>query len=222
MKLLQEISESIKLLKEDSVVDGTGGNYFIEGIFIMADIQNRNGRVYPSEVIEPEIQKYTTNFILKKRAFGELGHPNNPSLNLDRSSHLITELHRDGSNWYGRAKILDTDMGRIVKVFMDEGCTLGVSSRGLGSIKDVKGVKTVQEDFMLITAGDIVSDPSAPEAFVTNIMEEPEWVMEKGEWVPRFLEDSKKAIAYSYRMNMLKEEKEKLFLEQFNKFLKNL
>ena len=154
--------------------------YFIEGIFMQSEIKNRNGRVYPKEVMQKEVNRYKKEFVEKKRAFGELGHPDGPTINLDKVSHMITSLEEDGNNYVGKAKILSTPNGRIVRNLIDDGAKLGVSSRGLGSLEEKGGAQYVKGDFQLATAGDIVADPSAPEAFVEGIMEGVESVMENG------------------------------------------
>ena len=174
MKLIKEIVEEVQYLKESSE-DGKK-NYFIEGIIMQGDIKNRNGRVYPKPVLMRETKRYVENYVNKNRAFGELGHPQGPTINLDRVSHMFTELREDGANVVGKAKIMDTPMGTIVKNLIDSGAQLGISSRGMGSLKQNKnGIMEVQNDFMLATAGDIVADPSAPDAFVKGIMEGVEW-----------------------------------------------
>lgn len=178
MKLICEVNEEIQYVTEASEEEGKK-NYFIEGIFMQGDIKNRNGRVYPSQVIANEVARYNKDFVQKKRAFGELGHPQGPTINLDRVSHMITDLKQEGSDFVGKAKIMDTPMGKVVKNLMDEGATLGVSSRGMGSLKQNKqGIMEVQNDFMLATAGDIVADPSAPNAFVRGIMEGVDWIFD--------------------------------------------
>ncbi len=179
MKLLREINDEnkIELIVEES--DGRK-NYFIEGIFLQADVKNRNGRLYPYEIMKNQVNEYVEMYINDNRALGELGHPTNPSVNYDKASHKIISLREDAKNFIGKAKIMDTPQGRIVKTLMDEGVKMGASSRALGSLKDINGVKIVQEDFHLITAADIVSDPSAPDAFVTNLMEDKEWIWENG------------------------------------------
>jgi hypothetical protein len=176
MKLITEINEEVNYLTE--ATEAGGKNYFIEGIFMQGNIKNRNGRVYPTEVLDKEVARYNKEYVQKKRAYGELGHPSGPTINLERVSHMITKLDRDGDNYVGRAKIMtETPYGAIVKSLMDEGATLGVSSRGMGSLKQSKaGIAEVQNDFYLATAGDIVADPSAPNAFVEGIMEGAEWV----------------------------------------------
>ena len=180
MKLITEITEEGKLLSEEK--ENGKKNYFIEGVFMQGNIKNRNGRIYPTEVLDKEIARYNKEYVEKNRAYGELGHPQGPTINLERVSHLITNLERDGDNYKGRAKIMsETPYGAIVKSLMDEGATLGVSSRGMGSLKQGKnGVAQVQDDFYLATAADIVADPSAPDAFVNGIMEGVDWVWDNG------------------------------------------
>ena len=169
MKLIREEIQDANFLVEEK---NGKSNYFIEGVFMQSDLKNRNGRVYPSDVMQKEVKRYTKDNIDRKRAFGELGHPDGPTINLERVSHMITELKMDGSNVMGKAKIMDTPYGKIVKNLMDEGATLGVSSRGMGSLKQGRnGAQEVQGDFYLATAADIVADPSAPDAFVNGIME---------------------------------------------------
>ena len=158
MKLIKEVTEEIKYISELNEETGKK-SHFIEGVFLQSNLKNRNGRMYPKEVMQKEVARYTKESIDKKRAYGELGHPDGPTVNLDRVSHMIVGLKEDGDNYIGRAKILDTPMGRIVKELIDEGASLGVSSRGLGSLKERNGVNEVQEDFMLATAADIVADP---------------------------------------------------------------
>lgn len=193
MKLIKEVTEEIQYIAE--VNEETGKkSHFIEGVFLQADITNRNGRRYPMETMRKEVDRYIKESIDKKRAMGELGHPEGPTLNLDRVSHMITSLKEDGTNWVGRAKILDTPMGNIVKNLIDEGASLGVSSRGMGSLKEVDGVNEVQEDFMLATAADIVADPSAPDAYVSGIMEGKEWVFVNGIWQEKEIEESQNII----------------------------
>lgn len=183
MKLLSEVFEDVKYLVEDKE-NGTK-SYFIEGIFMQGNLKNRNGRIYRTEVLDREVDRYVREHIQKSRAYGELGHPNGPAINLERVSHMIKDLRREGDNFVGKAKVMDTPYGNIVKNLMAEGACLGVSSRGLGSVKPNKqGVMEVQDDFFLATAGDIVSDPSAPDAFVQNVMEGAEWLYIDGRgWV---------------------------------------
>jgi hypothetical protein len=178
MKLITEEIESAKILVEEK--DGKK-SMFIEGIFLQGNLKNRNNRFYPVETLEREVTRYCESFVSKGRALGELGHPDGPTVNLDRVSHKIVDLHREGNNFIGKAKLLDTPMGVIAKSLLDEGVSLGVSSRGMGSLRDTnEGYKVVGEDFMLATAADIVADPSAPDAFVNGIMEGVEWVWESG------------------------------------------
>ena len=169
MLLIQEEIEEVQYLTEDAV-DGKR-SYIIEGVFLQAEKKNRNGRMYPRDLLSREVARYNVNYVQQNRAFGELGHPDSPTINLDRVSHMIKSLTPDGSNFIGRAKILDTPYGKIVKNLIDEGARLGVSSRGLGSLRAQNGVQMVQDDFYLATAADIVADPSAPDAFVRGIME---------------------------------------------------
>ena len=174
--LIKAIVEDVQYITE-ATEDGKGKNYFIEGIIMQGDIKNRNGRMYPSNVLAKEMKRYNEVYVSKNRAYGELGHPAGPTINLDRVSHMFTELKQDGSNIVGRAKIMETPMGKIVKNLIDEGGLVGISSRGMGSIKQNKnGIMEVQDDFMLATAGDIVADPSAPDAFVKGVMEGVEWI----------------------------------------------
>jgi hypothetical protein len=215
MKLITENIEDIKVLTEAS--ESGSKSYFIEGIFLQGDIKNRNGRVYPSSVLEREVQKYTESFIDKGRALGELGHPEGPTINLDRVSHKITSLKKEGANFVGKAKLLETPMGKIAKSLIDEGVKLGVSSRGMGTLELKNGVNYVKDDFMLATAADIVADPSAPDAFVEGIMEGKEWVWESGILKQVELDRIKTFIDKSSRIEL---EERKLFA--FEKFLKNL
>ena len=177
MKLIVEHIEDIELLTEEK--DGKEYTY-IQGVFLQGDIKNRNGRVYPMPVLQREVTNYTENFVNKSRALGELGHPDGPTINLDRVSHKIVELYQDGSNYIGKAKLLETPMGSIAKNLLREGVQLGVSSRGVGSLESKDGSNYVRDDFMLTTAADIVADPSAPDAFVNGIMEGKEWVWNNG------------------------------------------
>jgi hypothetical protein len=168
MKLICEINEELEYLSEEN--NGVK-NHYIKGVFMQGNLKNRHGRVYPMEVLQKEVARYNKEYIDRKRAFGELGHPAGPTINLDRVSHMIQELKQDGNNFVGKAKIMDTPMGNIVKNLMNEGATIGVSSRGMGSLKERNGIAEVQNDFFLATAADIVADPSAPDAFVEGIME---------------------------------------------------
>ena len=177
MKLISEYNEAKPLVESK---DNGKKDYFIEGVFMQADIKNRNGRVYPKEIMDKEVKRYIKEFVNEQRAFGELGHPEGPTINLDKVSHMITELNEDGANWVGKAKILSTPNGEIVKNLIDDGAKLGVSSRGLGSLEQKSDAQYVKSDFQLATAGDIVADPSAPDAFVDGIMEGVEWIMDNG------------------------------------------
>ena len=190
MLLITEINDSVNLITEDK--DGMK-NYFIEGIFMEADKKNRNGRVYPKKTLEREVERYSEEYVKPNRAMGELGHPDGPTVNLERVSHIIKELNADGSNIVGKAKILDTPYGKIVKNLIDEGVKIGVSSRGMGSLKNVEGVNEVQDDFIL-SAVDIVADPSAPNAFVEGVMEGKEWVWDNGVLQPRVIESYRDRI----------------------------
>lgn len=212
MKLITEQIEAIEVIAEE--IQGKKTLY-IQGPFLQADITNRNGRCYPMSILEREVSRYHESFIRNGRALGELGHPSGPTVNLDRVSHMITSLKKEGNNFLGKAKILDTPMGNIAKSLLDEGVKLGVSSRGVGSLVEKNGVKYVGDDFMLSTAADIVADPSAPDAFVSGIMEGKEWVYDtsKKVWIA---ESIKKIIE---RDSMQKKLNEKRKLEHFNKFL---
>ena len=176
MRLISEVTEKVEYISESN-----GKDLYIEGVFLQADLKNRNGRLYPGAIMDKEVKRYTKEYIDKKRAFGELGHPEGPTINLERVSHMITSLKKDESNYIGRAKISDTPHGNIVKSLIKEGAQLGVSSRGKGSLKaNKKGIQEVQDDFYLATAADIVADTSAPDAFVNGVMEGKEWVWENG------------------------------------------
>ena len=190
VKLISEPVEDVEYITEDK--ENGEKKYKIRGIIMQADIKNRKGRVYPMEVLEKEVAKYNKNFVNEKRAFGELGHPDGPTVNLERVSHMITSLKPDGKNFIGEAKIMDTPMGKIVKNLMDEGAKLGVSSRGMGSLRQKGGANVVSDDFYLATAADIVADPSAPNAFVEGIMEGKEWVWNNGALVEAHVADLKK------------------------------
>lgn len=180
MKLIKEHTEQVNLIVEEKL--GKGKEYFIEGVFLQSNLKNRNGRMYPKDIMSKEVKRYNEEYISKNRAFGELGHPETPAINLDRVSHMITKLYPDGNNIMGKAKILDTPNGKIVKSLLDGGACLGVSTRGVGSLKPQNGYQLVQDDFHLATAADIVADPSAPDAFVRGIMENEEWIMTNKGW----------------------------------------
>jgi hypothetical protein len=216
MKLISEEATNVEFLTE---ADKSGGkNYFIEGIFMQANKKNRNGRIYPTEILQKEAKRYTTEFIKKKRAFGELGHPDGPTVNLERVSHMIEELEEVDQNFMGRAKILDTPYGKIVKNLIDEGAQLGVSSRGMGSLKSGKnGISEVQGDFYLATAADIVADPSAPDAFVAGIMEGKEWVWDNGLLKETQIQKYKDKIEKSSR-----KDRENVLVEAFKDFIVKL
>jgi len=193
MKLIKEVFEQTSYIVEEKL--GKGKEYFIEGIFLQSECVNRNGRMYTESVMDKEVKRYMENYVAKNRAYGELGHPDTPSINLDRVSHLITDLRKEGTNYVGKAKIMDTPMGKIAKGLLDGGAQLGVSSRALGSLKmNKEGVQVVQDDFMLSTAADIVADPSAPDAFVRGIMESAEWIFVDGRFEQRQIEQTKKII----------------------------
>ena len=219
MKLIKEFNEEIKYLTEETK-DKNKPNVFIEGVFLQSDLKNKNGRVYPKEIMQREVQRYVSENVKTKRAYGELGHPEGPTVNLDRVSHMITDLREDGNNWIGKAKIMDTPMGRIVKELISEGAQLGVSSRGLGSLKERNGINEVQGDFMLATAADIVADPSAPDAFVQGIMENKEWVFVNGRWTEQDVEVAQDTIKRASGSEL---EEQKLavfsnFLDKLSKF----
>ena len=178
MKLITEEIEQAEYIVEEA---GNGKkNYSIKGIFMQSDVKNRNGRIYPKEILQKEVTRYNREFINKSRAFGELGHPDGPTVNLERVSHMIKALYPEGNNFIGEARVLDTPYGKIVKSLIDEGARLGVSSRGMGTLANVGGANVVKDDFYLATAADIVADPSAPDAFVEGIMEGKEWVWDNG------------------------------------------
>ena len=192
MKLIAEQIESVEYLTEQK--ENGDKEYKIKGIFMQSEVKNRNGRLYPFEVLDKEVKRYNKEYIEEKRAFGELGHPDGPIVNLERASHMITALYPKGKNFIGEAKILKTPMGEIVKNLMDEGAKLGVSSRGMGSLEQKNGANYVKDDFYLATAADIVADPSAPNAFVEGIMEGKEWVWNNGALVEEELVRMKKRI----------------------------
>ena len=216
MKLISEEATNVEFLTETS--KSGDKNYFIEGIFMQAETKNRNGRIYPKQVLQKEAKRYTTEFIKKKRAFGELGHPDGPTVNLERVSHMIEELEEVDQNFMGRAKILDTPYGKIVKNLIDEGAQLGVSSRGMGSLKPGRnGISEVQGDFYLATAADIVADPSAPDAFVAGIMEGKEWIWDNGLLKETKIQEYKNKIEKSSRKG-----REDVLVEAFRDFIVKL
>ncbi len=215
MKLITEVNENIEYLVEE---DKSGKkNLFISGPFMMSEVKNKNGRMYPKGVLMKEVKRYNTEYVDKNRAFGELGHPDGPGINLERVSHMITELKEDGNNVMGKAKIMDTPYGQIVKNLIDNGAQLGVSSRGMGSLEEKNGVKVVKDDFYLATAADIVADPSAPEAFVQGIMEGKEWIWESGALVEMAVDEIKKEITTATSINL-----ENKKIKAFSQFLSKL
>ena len=214
MKLITETIENIEVLKEEKA--NGKKDYKIRGVFMQADIKNRNGRIYPVETLAKEVKRYTNEFINKKRAFGELGHPDGPTVNLERVSHMITSLKPEGKNFIGEAKVMDTPYGKIVKNLIDEGAQLGVSSRGMGSIQQMSGRNIVGKDFYLATAADIVADPSAPDAFVEGIMEGKEWVWDNGVLKSMEVEQYKEEIEKTKRAE-LAEKKADIFKDFLSK-----
>ena len=215
IKLISEEVANVEYLTEQD--ENGKKTYKIKGIFMQADLKNRNGRVYPMEILEKEVKRYNKEYISEKRAFGELGHPDGPTVNLERASHMITALYPDGKNFIGEAKILSTPMGNIVKNLMDEGAKLGVSSRGMGSLDQKNGANYVRNDFYLATAADIVADPSAPSAFVEGIMEGKEWVWDHGALIEAELAQAKERINKKVQKKQALEE-----ALEFAKFLKML
>ncbi len=193
MKLIKELieEENLQFITEDK--DGEK-RYYIEGVFMQADVKNKNGRMYGSNMLAEKVEEYSKNFIEKNRAYGELGHPSNPSINLERVSHRIISLRRDGSNFVGKAQVSSTPYGNIVKGLLEDGGKLGVSSRGLGSLMKENGILKVQSDFLIVTPADIVADPSAPDAFVEGIMEGREWVWDNGIIREKTVEDYKEIV----------------------------
>ena len=216
MKLITEEVTNVKIITEGK---GAGKKLYIEGVFLQGNIKNRNGRMYPMETLSKEVKRYNETFVNKGRALGELGHPDGPTVNLDRVSHKITSLTQEGNNFRGKAQILNTPMGKIASSLLDEGVQLGVSSRGVGSLRMTnEGHRIVGEDFQLATAADIVADPSAPDAFVNGIMEGKEWVWEGGILREQLAEKTQRRINTLVDQKRLEERK----LELFNDFLSNL
>jgi hypothetical protein len=216
MKLITEEISNVQIVTEGK---GVNKRLYIEGVFLQGDLKNRNGRMYPMSTLEKEVSRYNESFVSKGRALGELGHPDGPTVNLDRVSHKITSLVREGSNFRGKAQILNTPMGKIASSLLDEGVMLGVSSRGVGSLRENhNGIKVVGEDFMLATAADIVADPSAPDAFVQGIMEGKEWVWDGGILREQLAEKTQKRINTLVDQKALEEHK----LNLFSEFLSNL
>ena len=211
MKLIREEIESVRVLTEEK---NGKKSFYIEGTFLQGDIKNRNGRIYESRILAKEVDRYNQEYITKNRAMGELGHPDGPTVNLDRVSHKITSLTQEGSNFTGKAKILETPMGRIAGALLNDGVTLGVSSRGMGSLVKRNGANYVGEDFMLATAADIVADPSAPDAFVQGIMEGREWIWDNG-----LLKEKEVALAQERLNNCAPCELEEEILNSFHNLL---
>lgn len=214
MKLIKEVFETVDFITEEK--DGKKQLY-IQGPFLQCEKKNRNGRVYLKETMRKEVERYTNEYINKNRAFGELGHPDTPSINLDRVSHMIVGLHEEGNDWVGKAKILDTPFGTIVKNLIEGGAQLGVSSRGMGSLKSQNGVNVVQDDFYLATAADIVADPSAPDAFVQGIMENKEWMLVDGVWTEMQHEQAKTLIKRATQRDI-----EEVSMHIFKNFIQKL
>ena len=215
MQLIREYSDDVKYITESSD-SKDGKSLYIEGIFLVSEVKNRNGRIYRKSAMENEVNRYINEKVNKHTAYGELDHPATPTVNLKNASHIITELRQDGNVWYGKAKILDTPMGQIARGIVNSGGTLGVSSRGLGETRVIEGI-TYVENFMLMTAADIVSDPSAPGAFVSGIMENKEWVMVDGVWTDKECEQSKKLIREASQKEI-----EEISLKIFSNFINNL
>jgi|TARA_A100001388_G_C28756718_1_gene495359 hypothetical protein len=215
MKLISEAIQDVEYICEEK--ENGKKDYKIRGIFMQGDIKNRNGRIYPKDVLMKEVGNYNRKFVDENRAFGELGHPDGPTVNLERVSHLVTSLKPDGSNVLGEARILETPMGKIVKTLMDEGTKLGVSSRGMGSLDERNGAKYVRDDFYLAAAADIVADPSAPNAFVEGVMEGKEWVWNNGSLIEAHVAEVKKKFDVKKRQRQANME-----ALEFAKFLKKL
>jgi len=214
MKLITETIENVEVITEGK---GDSKKLYIEGVFLQSELKNRNGRMYPFSVLEKEVSRYNEEYIKTSRALGELGHPDGPTVNLDRVSHRITKLAAEGTNFIGRAQILDTPMGKIASSLLGEGVKLGVSSRGMGSIDKREDCNVVMDDFMLATAADIVADPSAPDAFVNGIMEGKEWAWDNG-----ILKETKVAKYKSYIYDATRQNLEERTLQVFNNFLQGL
>lgn len=216
MKLFTEINEQINVITEES--ESGGKSFYIEGVFMQAEHKNRNGRVYPINVLKKETDRYVQEYVNRNRAYGELGHPDGPTINLERVSHMIKELRQEGNDFVGKAKIMDTPYGNIVKNLMMEGATLGVSTRGMGTLEEKSdGTKLVKDDFYLATAADIVADPSAPSAFVRGIMEQREWVWDSGILKEVQIDEYKKIITKSSKKNL-----EENMIKTFQDFLSKL
>jgi len=215
MKLISEIVEQVQVITEENTKD-----LYIEGVFLQSELANKNNRIYPKSIMEKEVARYMKEYVDSKRAFGELGHPEGPTINLDRVSHIITSLKEDGNNYVGRAKILNTPMGNIVRGLIEGGAQLGVSSRGMGTLKEREGgINEVQNDFYLATAADIVADPSAPDAFVQGIMENKEWMFVNGSWTYQNIDETRKLIEAT-RKQQLEEVKFRVFENFMNSLSK--
>lgn len=215
MKLIREVNESLNIINEQTL--GKGKQLYVEGIFLQSNIKNRNGRMYPESVMDKEVNRYIKEKVEKNSAFGELGHPDNPTINLDRISHLITSLRKEGNNWIGKAKILETPMGQIARGILEGGGRIGTSSRALGSLKmNNEGINIVQDDFMLSTAGDLVGDPSAPDAWVQGIMEGASWVFVDGKFEKQ-VDEARKTIIRATSLNL---EEQKIIA--FQNFLRSI
>lgn len=217
MKLIREINEQVNYLTEEVLDENGKKSLYITGPFLQTEVKNRNGRIYKRDTMLNEVRRYTEQYINKNRAFGELGHPDTPTINLDRVSHMIVDLHQEGNDWIGKAKILDTPMGTIARQIIEGGGQLGVSSRGMGSLKNENGVNVVQDDFYLATAADIVADPSAPDAFVRSIMENKEWMLVDGVWTAMDMDMAQRAIRKASRKEI-----EAVSLQIFENFIKRL
>lgn len=216
MYLIKEVVETCTLVTENKL--GKGKEYFIEGVFLQSEVKNRNGRMYPESTMDKEVARYMMEKVNKNTAYGELGHPDSPSINLDRVSHMIVDLRKEGTNYIGKAKIMETPMGNIARSLLEGGANLGVSSRALGSLRmNKEGVQVVQDDFMLSTAADIVADPSAPDAFVRGIMESAEWVFVDGRFEQKHIEQTKKLI-----QNVPSKRLNEVSVQAFQNFLNNL
>ena len=213
MRLISEIVEDVQIITEEKSKD-----LYLEGVFLQSELANRNNRIYPKAVMEKEVARYMKEYVDSNRAFGELGHPEGPTINLDRVSHIITSLKEDGNNYIGRAKILNTPMGNIVRGLIEGGAQLGVSSRGMGTLKEREGgINEVQNDFYLATAADIVADPSAPDAFVQGIMENKEWMFVNGSWTYQNMDETKKLIEATKKQQL-----EEMKFRVFENFMNSL
>jgi hypothetical protein len=217
MKLICEVNEDLKIITESN--EAGEKQFFLEGILMQGNLKNKNGRIYPTQTLANEVARYNREFVEQNRAYGELGHPQGPTINLERVSHMIKSLRQEGDNFIGKAKIMDTPYGNIVKNLMKEGAKLGFSSRGMGSLVKKGDIMEVQNDFHLATAADIVADPSAPQALANGIMEGKEWVWNNGILIEKDVAQIKSDINEGYRTN---QDRETVLLNAFNKFLKNI